>query len=166
MEIKKMTQLAMLLALAIILSIIENMIPIFNGAIPGIKLGLANVITLLVLYLFNAKDAFLIAILRVVLVSILNTGLFSINFFFSLGGALFSLGAMIVLKKISSLSIVGVSIAGSFFHTLGQILVAYLILQNDALFYYFPIMALLSIVTGFITGLISKKLALSLNNLI
>lgn len=155
---KKLVRLSMLLALAIVLSIIESFIPIFNGFIPGLKLGLANIVIVFVLYLFSFKDALYISIMRVILVGILRTGLFSVTFFFSLGGALLSVLAMFLFKKYIKLSIIGVSIVGAIFHSIGQLLVALILINNINWLYYLPILLLSSIVTGLIIGLISKEL--------
>lgn len=158
MELKKFTRLSLLLALSVVLNIIESTIPIFNGVIPGLKLGLANIIILFVLYEYSFKDAIYISIIRVFLVGILRTGLFSASFFFSLGGAILSIIMMLLFKKFTKLSVVGVSIIGSFFHSLGQILVACLIVNMSAMLYYLPLLLLFSIPTGIITGLITKEL--------
>lgn len=157
---KKFTRLTMLLALSVVLNIIESFIPLFSS-IPGLKLGLANIIILIVLYLYSFKDALYISLLRIILVGILRTGLFSTTFFFSLGGALLSLVAMFLVKK-TKLSIVGVSIVGSIFHSLGQVLVAIVFLKNTYIIYYVPWLLLFSIPTGIIVGLVSK---IVLNNL-
>lgn len=157
MEIKKITRSAMLLALAIVLNLIESVIPLFNGMIPGLKLGLANTITLVVLYIYSFKDALYLSILRVLLVGILRTGIFSITFFFSLGGSILSILMMYIIKK-TKLSIVGVSIIGSISHSIGQIIVAIIILNSKVMFYYLPWLLIFSIPTGIITGLISKEL--------
>ena len=163
MELKKITRLSMLLALAIVLNLIESIVPIFNGMIPGLKLGLANTITLVVLYIYSFKDTLSLSILRVLLVGILRTGLFSITFFFSLGGSILSIFAMYIVKK-TKLSIIGVSIIGSISHSIGQIIVAILILNNNAMIYYLPWLLIFSIPTGVITGLISKELIKYLEN--
>ena len=84
MNIKKITRLSMLLAISVVLSLIESMIPMFNGTFVGIKLGLANIVVLFTLYYFSFKEALIISILRVFLLGILRTGIFSITFFFSL----------------------------------------------------------------------------------
>lgn len=157
MEIKKITRLAMLLALAIVLNLIESIVPIFNGMIPGLKLGLANTITLVILYIYSFKEALYLSLLRVILVGILRTGLFSITFFFSLGGSILSILMMYIVKK-TKLSIIGVSIVGSISHSIGQIIIAILFLNNTAMFYYLPWLLIFSIPTGIITGLISKEL--------
>lgn len=154
---KKFMRLTMLLSLSIVLSIIESFIPLFNGYIPGLKLGLANIIVVMVLYKYSVKDVFFVSILRVVVVGILRTGLFSINFFFSLFGALFSCISMILFKK-TKLSMIGVSIIGSIFHSLGQIVVAIIILKNSNMIYYLPWLLLFSIPAGLFVGIVSKKM--------
>ena len=158
METKKFTRLSLLLALSVVLNLIEVIIPIFNGVIPGLKLGLANIAILFVLWSYSFKDALYISILRVFLVGILRTGLFSVAFFFSLGGAFLSIIMMYLAKKITKLSIVGISIIGSFFHSLGQIIVACFLINMSAMMYYLPFLLLFSIPTGIITGLITKEL--------
>ena len=147
----------MLLSFSIVLSMFESFIPIFNGYIPGLKLGLANIIVLIVLYKYDIKDVFFVSILRVIVVGLIRTGLFSINFFFSLSGALFSALSMILFKK-TKLSMIGVSVIGSIFHSIGQILIAILFLKNNNMIYYLPWLLILSIPTGLFVGFISKKL--------
>ena len=154
---KKFMRLVMLLSFSIVLSIIESFIPLFNGYVPGLKLGLANIIIVMVLYKYEFKDVLFVSILRVFVVAILRTGLFSINFFFSLFGALFSCLSMFLFKK-TKLSMIGVSIIGSIFHSLGQILVAIIILRNNNMIYYLPWLLLFSIPTGLFVGFISKKM--------
>lgn len=156
MELKRITRLAMLLSLAIVLNLVESIVPIFNGMIPGLKLGLANTITIVVLYIFSFKDAFMLSIFRVIIVGILRTGLFSPTFFFSLGGCLFSVISMFIVKQ-TKLSIIGVSIVGSLFHSIGQILVSIIIL-NNSMIYVLPYLLLFSIPTGIIIGFISKEM--------
>ncbi len=160
---KKFTRLTMLLALSVVLNIIESFIPLFNGNIPGLKLGLANIIILIVLYMFSFKDALYVSLLRIILVGILRTGLFSMTFFFSLGGALLSLCSMFIAKK-TKLSIIGVSIVGSIFHSGGQILVAILIIKNTYIIYYVPWLLLFSIPTGILVGFTSKIILNNLDN--
>lgn len=163
MELKRFTRISMLLALSVVLNILESFIPVFNGSIPGLKLGLANIIILVVLYLFSFKEAVYISLLRVVLVGILRTGLFSMTFFFSLGGAIVSIVVMFIAKK-TKLSIIGVSILGSISHSIGQILIAILIMKNVYIVYYIPWLLLFSVPTGIMTGFISKGLVNNLEN--
>lgn len=158
MDVKKSMEIAVLLSLSVILNIIESFFPIFNGAIPGLKLGLANSIVLLIIYLYGFKEAICMSILRVFLVGMLRTGLFNFSFFFSLTGAILSTITMYITKKYTKLSIVGVSIIGSIFHTTGQILIAVVLLDNFNLAFYLPILYICAIPTGIIVGLISKEL--------
>lgn len=158
MELKKFTRLTMLLSLSVVLNIFESIIPLFNGIIPGLKLGLANSIILLIIYLFSFKDALYVSILRVFLVGILRTGLFSVTFAFSLGGALLSVVMMSLAKSKTKLSIIGVSIIGSITHSIGQIMVAMLVLKTHNIIYYLPWLLVFSIPTGIFIGMISKEL--------
>jgi heptaprenyl diphosphate synthase len=129
MEMKKFTRLSLLLALCIVLNIIESVIPLFNGYIPGLKLGLANIVILFILYCYSFKDALYVSLLRVVIVGITRTGLFSVAFFFSLGGAFLSIIMMSLFKKLTNLSVIGVSIIGSISHSIGQIIMAIILIQ-------------------------------------
>lgn len=158
MELKKVVRLSMFLALSIVLSILESFIPFFNGAIPGLKIGLANIVVLVVLYIYSFKDALYISIIRVFLVGMLRTGLFSITFFFSLGGAILSIIMMFIFKKITKLSMIGISIIGSLFHSLGQVLIAILVIKNINMIYYLPYILIFAIPAGIITGIISKEI--------
>ena len=156
MDNNKISKMAMLLSFSVVLSLIESFIPLFSS-VPGIKLGLANIVIIFVIYKYSLKDALYISILRVILIGILRTGLFSISFFFSFVGALFSIFTMYILKS-SKLSIVGVSIGGSISHSIGQILVAIIFLNNINIIYYLPILLISSIITGFIIGILGMKL--------
>lgn len=158
METKKFTRLSMLLALSVALSIVESYIPFFSGYIPGLKLGLANIVSLFVIWEFGFKDALYIGILRVILVGILRTGLFSPTFFFSLSGVVLSIIMMTIGKRFLKLSIIGTSIIGSIFHSIGQILISIFILNMMTMIYFLPWLLLFSIPTGIITGLICKEL--------
>lgn len=159
----KYVKLTMLLSFSIVLNIIESFIPLFSGYIPGLKLGLANIIIIIVLYKYQFKDVLFVSIMRVVVVGILRTGLFSINFFFSLFGSLFSVISMFLVKKVK-LSIIGVSIVGSIFHSIGQILIAIIMLQNNKMIYYLPWLILFSIPTGLFVGYMSKILISELDD--
>lgn len=158
MELKKFSRISMLLALSIVLSIIESMLPLLNGImIPGLKLGLANIIVIFVLYTYGLKEALYVSLLRVLLVGLLRTGLFNITFFFSLSGAIISLLFMFVIKKFP-FSILGVSVVGSLGHSLGQIIMAIIFLNNINLLYYLPWLLLFSILTGICVGFLANKL--------
>ena len=157
MELRKVTRLSMFLALAVTLNIVENVIPIFQGVVPGVKLGLTNIVILFVLYKYGFREALSLSITRVILVGVLNTGLFSVAFFLSLSGALLSILMMGLVKR-TKLSIVGVSVIGSLFHSLGQIIVVAIILYSWTAFNYLPILILFSVPTGILTGIICKEL--------
>lgn len=159
---KKITNISMLLALSVVLNIIENFIPILGGSIPGMKIGIANIIILFVLYAYTFKDALYVSILRVILVGILLTGIFSPTFFFSMAGAVLSIVMMYLVKTYTKLSIIGVSIIGSVMHSAGQIGVAILILNTTTIIYYLPWLLLFAIPSGIVVGLISKHMLKSL----
>lgn len=158
MQIKKMTRIAMYASLAVILSIFESFLPLLDGyTVPGLKLGLANIVILYVLYTYSFKEAICITLLKVFLVALCRTGLFSFSFYFSFIGSLLSVVSMALLKRINLFSILGVSIVGSFMHSLGQLLVAFVFL-NIHLLQYIPFICLLCIPTGLLTGYMSKQL--------
>lgn len=158
MKLKKLVRLSMLISLSVVISIIESYIPILNNIVPGLRLGLSNIIILFVLYKYNFKNSLYVSIVRVILVGLLRTGLFSISFWFSLSGAIFSIVFMYIAKKIKLLSVVGVSVVGSISHSIGQIFIAIFILKNNNVIYYLPYLLILSIPTGVITGLITNKI--------
>ncbi len=162
MEIKKISRLAMLLAISVTLNIIESFLPIFNGYIPGFKIGLANIVILIVIYVYNFKDVLIISILRVFLVGILRTGLFSPSFFFSLSGSILSIITMYLAKKYTKLSIIGVSILGSISHTIGQIIMA-IIFYNLNMIYYMAFALIFSIPTGILIGFLAKEIKKTLD---
>ena len=145
----------MLTAISVVIAIIESYFAFLNSIVPGLKLGLANVIIVLTLYRYNFKTALLVSIMRVFIVSLIRTG-FGLNFFFSLVGAIFSIVAMVLVKK-TKLSIIGVSIVGSICHSIGQVLIGIMILDNNNIVYYLPYLLLFSIQTGVVIGMIAKK---------
>ena len=143
---------AVLTALAMIFSYIEMLFP-FSFGVPGIKLGLANVVTVVALYTLGTGCAFSVNMLRVMLSGLLFGNVFAI--LYSLAGALVSFAAMTLLKKTNLFSITGVSMAGGVFHNLGQIIVAALIVENAKLFYYFPALLFAGMTTGILMGIIA-----------
>jgi heptaprenyl diphosphate synthase len=165
MEIKRITRLSLLLALSVVLNLIESVIPIFNGTIPGLKLGLANIVILFTLYEFSFKESITISIMRVVLVGILRIGLFSMAFFFSLSGAIISIIIMALAKEYTKLSIIGVSILGSIFHSIGQIIIACIFVNSTSMVLYLPWILLFSIPTGIFTGILSRELLKNYNQI-
>ena len=150
--IKKISLISILAALAIILSIVESFIPL---GIPGVKLGLANVVIIISFYVFNFWYALGIALVRVFVSSLLLGTIFQMGFFMSLNGSILSLLVMFLLKVIfKKLSVIGISTVGSVFHVSGQILIAILYMGN-VMVYYYPLILVCSIVTGVLTGFIS-----------
>ena len=145
----------MFLALSLIFSYVETLIPISFG-IPGIKLGLANIVTVTALYYAGTKEAFVLAILRNILTGFLFWNLFAI--FYSIAGSCFSILIMHLLKKRGSFSVIGVSIAGGVFHNIGQLLVAMLVVESLSISYYMPVLLTAGILTGAVIGLLVQRL--------
>ncbi len=156
MKTRDITKIAILTSICVVISILESLFTFIGDIVPGLKLGLANIVIIFALYEYDFKTAFLVSIIRVLIVALLRTG-FGINFFFSLSGAIFSIIFMYIFKK-TRLSIIGVSIIGSVFHSIGQVLVGMLLLDNYNVIYYLPYLLLFSIPTGIVIGIISKKM--------
>ncbi len=154
-KIRKMTLLANFLAIAIVLNIIESAIPIIP--VPGAKLGFANIITLIILYVYSFRDSVVITLLRVVLVAILSGKLLGITFYMSLSGAVFATLAMGFFKQLNYFGFVGVSTIGSVFHAIGQIVAGIFVIGSTAVIAYLPIMLFLSIPAGVLTGIIAQR---------
>lgn len=159
MNTKGIARMGMLVAVAFVLGYIESIIPISFG-IPGVKLGLANIVVVLCLYQCSVRQTVGIAFVRIVL-SGLTFGSFS-TMLYSLAGGLLSLVLMLVLKKTGKFSVYGVSIAGGVGHNVGQILVAICVLQTGLLVYYLPFLLLSGCIAGacigFVGGLLVKRL--------
>lgn len=156
MKTKDITIIGFLASVSVVISIIESYFTFIGDVIPGLKLGLANIVIIFALYKYNFKTAIGISLIRVFIVAILRTG-FGLNFLFSLVGAIFSITIMWLVKK-TKLSVIGVSIIGSIFHSIGQVLVGIVILNNSNVLYYLPYLLLFSIPTGIFVGIIAKRL--------
>ena len=139
-------------ALALILSYVETLIPI-NFGIPGAKLGLANLIIVIVLYKTDWKEALLLSVTRIVLVGFLFGNMFSI--LYSLAGGILSLAVQAVLKKQGSFSVAGVSIAGGVSHNIGQLIVAMIVVETYQVGYYLPVLLIAGVLTVLLIGVIS-----------
>lgn len=166
MKLRKTVFLSMMISVSIVLSIVESMISTTLFIIPGVKLGLANIITLIILYIYGEREAFLVVITRILLVALISPVSTLISFALSISGGLLAIIAMILVKKIKSLSILSTSVIGSLSHMVGQIAMAIIILDTPSLIYYLPYMILLSIPTGVFTGLVGKKLVIVFENLL
>ena len=155
MKVQKIALIATLTASAVVIGIIESFIP--SIGIPGIKLGLANIVILVTLYELGIIEAIFVNVLRVVLVSLIRGTIMSMGFVMSLTGAIFSLGIMILFYLvIKKFSIICVSVIGAIFHVIGQILIAMIYLGTSGIVYYLPFIALSAIVTGVIVGIVSQ----------
>lgn len=153
--IRKMTQLSLFLAIGIILNIVESMIPL-PIAIPGVKLGLANTIGLIVLYYYSPKEYLSIGFLRVLLVGLLRSGIFSISFFLSFAGWLLSSLIALILYKTKLFSIYGLSCSSAVFHGVGQMIVVMIIYNSYGLIMYLPVLMITGVVTGMLTSFASS----------
>ncbi len=157
---KRTAKLGFLLALALILSYVESLIP-FTFGIPGIKLGLPNLIVLLLLYsgktsMTGAGDALLVNCLRIVLSGFLFGSLFAI--LYAMAGAVFSFTAMVIAKRCRCFSMAGVSVLGGVFHNVGQTVVAILVVETYAVLYYLPVLIVAGVVTGAVLGILGMEL--------
>lgn len=148
---QKIALYGVLTALALILSYVESQIPPLM-AVPGMKLGLTNIVVLVALYSIDEKGALAINIVRIIIVSVLFGT--AMSFAFSLAGGILSYIVMILLKKTGCFGITGVSIAGGVSHNIGQILVAMLLLSTTAIGYYLPILWASGIASGLVIGII------------
>ena len=155
MKVQKMALLGVLTAGAIVIAILESFIP--SVGIPGVKLGLANIVILIILYELGILEATIVNLLRVLVVGLVRGTFLSMGFLMSLTGAVMSLGIMILFYLlIKKFSIVGVSVIGSLFHISGQFLIAMIFLGTAYIFLYLPIIAVSAIITGVFVGIVAQ----------
>lgn len=152
---RKLTFLALTISFAMILSFIESRIPAFT-AIPGVKVGLANIAVIFTLYKFGVYEAIVVSLLRVVLVSMLFGN--PQSFLFSVAGAVLSLTVMILLKKLVRAPEVVVSVSGGIMHNIGQIIMASIVLGTNVVAYYLPFLLLSGTLAGVVVGVASATL--------
>ncbi len=158
---KKWIFLSLLTSAALVLTLIESAMPL-PVLIPGARLGLSNIVILSTVVVFGFKEGLAIGVLKSFLMILLTGTVMS--FFYSFFGAVASTIAIYVAYKYSkSLSLIGISIIGAFFHNLAQVLVASFILNNLRIMIYLPLLLLLSVATGYFVGLASKYLTKQLN---
>jgi len=148
------------IAAALIFSYVESLIP-FHFGVPGMKLGLANIVIVTGLYFLNLPDICLISGIRILVAGLLFGNLMSL--LYSFAGGLLSLAAMILIKRTGKFSVTGVSITGGVFHNTGQIIAAIAVTGVSAILYYLPVLIGTGIVTGFIMGLLSGRILSVLN---
>lgn len=154
---RKTAELGFFLAVALILSYVESLIPITFG-IPGIKLGLPNLIVVLLLFgqRYGAKEALLVNGMRIVLSGFMFSNLYAI--LYALAGAAFSFIAMLIGKRLRCFSVIGVSVLGGVFHNIGQAVVAMIVVETFAVSYYIPFLIVAGTITGALLGLIVMEI--------
>lgn len=139
----------LLVSAMLVLGYVESLIPL-GGAVPGVKLGLANSVLLYAIYMLGPKPAFCLMAAKVVLSGLTFGGVNAMMY--SLAGGVMSMAAMIIARRLPGMSILGVSVSGAAMHNLGQVLLAMIILQTDRLLYYMAVLVAVGIVTGILTG--------------
>ena len=155
MKTKKLVTLAVTVSVAMILSFVESRIPAFV-AIPGVKVGLANIAVIFALYKMGWREALAVSLVRVALVALLFGSVVSLAY--STAGAILSLAVMILLRKTGVFTEVAVSVVGGITHNVGQILVAFLLLETGVVFYYLPFLLVSGIIAGIAVGVASSLL--------
>lgn len=149
---KKIAFFALFVALAFVFSYLESLIP-FNFGIPGIKLGLANLVIVTALYTVGEKQAFAVSVIRILLAGLTFGGVFSLVY--SLAGGILSYCAMLLAKRCKALSVMGVSLIGGATHNIGQIAAAAVVMETYRIVYYLPVLLLTGAVTGAVIGIVS-----------
>ena len=144
-----------MVALALILSYVESKIPAFV-AIPGVKVGLANIVVILALYKLGAKEAAAISGVRILIVSMLFGN--AVSWVYSVTGAIFSFAVMLLLKKLTPLNEVTVSVAGGVMHNVGQIIAACMLMETAAVMYYLPFLIVSGVIAGIAVGIAAALL--------
>jgi len=157
LKIRKLVFIAIMISISVVLSIVETLISGLIFIVPGVKLGLANVITLIILVTLGEKEAFLVVITRIMIVALTYSGFFTPSFWISLSGGMLAILAMILIKK-TKLSIYSISVFGSLMHMVGQIIAAMVVSNTETLIYLLPYMIALSIPTGIITAFLANKI--------
>lgn len=157
---KRVATLGILVALAMIFSFVEAKVPVFV-AIPGMKLGITNIVVVCALYLLGTKEAGVINAVRIVLMAILFGTIVSL--WYALAGGMLSLLVMVILKRTNKFSIVTVSILGAIAHNVGQIIVAMILVNTTHIVWYLCVLWLTGIVAGAVIGLLSATIVKRLN---
>ena len=152
---RKVAYFGLFIAVALIFSYVEHLIPV-HYAVPGIKLGLANLCVMIVLYMYGVREAFILSMTRIALAGFMFGNLFTI--LYSMAGGILSLLVMWSLKRTKLFSMVGVSMAGGVFHNVGQLMVAAIVVESISVFYYLPILAFSGIVTGILIGVLANEM--------
>lgn len=152
---KRVAMAGIFVSLALIFSYVESLIP-FNFGIPGIKLGLANVVVVAGLYLMKLPDICLISMIRIFVSGLLFGNMMSL--IYSLSGGILSLITMLLLKRTGKFSVIGVSISGAVCHNIGQIAAAIIVTGVPVIVYYLPVLMGVGIITGAVMGIIASRI--------
>ena len=163
-ETRRIALLGVLTSVALILSYLEVMLPPISTAVPGIKMGLPNIIIIFLLYKFGLKEAVTVSLIRVFIVALLFGNVMTLAY--SVAGAVLSLGLMTLFKKFDFFSQVGVSIIGGISHNLGQILVAIFLFDTIQIGYYMIVLSITGTIAGVVIGIISSILVKKLEKLV
>ena len=151
-NVQRLALYGMLIALAMILSYVETLIPVVFP-VPGIKLGLANLVVIICLYAFGIRAGAAVSVLRIFLIAFTFGNLAALMF--AVGGAVFSIICMLIAMKSDKFSMTGVSIVGGVSHNIGQILVAVSMVENLLVFSYLPYLMMAGLVSGLLIGLLA-----------
>lgn len=156
MSLRKMVYLALFVAVAIVLQILESFIPVMI-IVPGFKIGFANIVSLITLFLFGLPSMWIVGLCRIFMASLLTGTLFSVSFWLSLSGGLLSLVMMSLAYKSKQFSIYGISVMGAAFHSVGQVAMVTYIYQQYLMQLFLPILLALSIVSGLVIAVVSNQ---------
>lgn len=160
----KIVKLAIFLSIGIVLNIVESFIPL-PILLPGVKLGIANTIGLIILYYYSIKEYLLLGFFRVIIVGLLRTGIGSVAFMLSLSGWFLSSVFTILVYKLTTSSIYGLSITSSIFHQFGQIIMVMVIYKMVAMINYLPFLLCCGFISGILVAIISKTVIFQLNKI-
>lgn len=156
---KNVAKLGIFVALAMVFSYIEVLIP-FHIGIPGVKLGIANIVVVTALYMLKGREVWMISMVRILLMGLLFGN--GVSLLYSFAGGILSLAVMMLLKKTEKFSIMGVSVAGGIVHNLGQLLAAAFVIQNGGVLYYLAVLGFSGVITGFFIGWLAGRVVRSM----
>ena len=152
MNVKQLTTLSISVSLAMVLSFLESLVPPLV-AVPGVKIGISNTVSLFVLYTLGAPSAIAVSLIRVLLSSLLFGS--SVSFIYSFSGACLSLFVMIIFKKIACFSPIGVSVLGGVFHNIAQTVAAICVMKTGAIIVYLPPLLVSGVIAGILVGILA-----------
>ncbi len=158
--IKKSAFCGVMIALAMIFSYLESLVPVFVS-VPGVKIGLPNIVIIYIIYKTGFKEAALVSLIRVFLTAMMFGSILSLAY--SLAGAVLSLAVMYALKSSGRFGEIGVSVAGGVMHNVGQIIVAVLVTSTIQIGYYFPVLCISGIIAGVCVGIVSATVIRRVN---